>query len=87
MSTRHTVTLHYVITVHNDMFNSMHGIMRPLAKKKTQCKEDLFFAMKLARQKLSKYYAEVTPTMGMLLMSAHILDSFRKFRSFRKWDK
>jgi hypothetical protein len=43
--------------------------------------------VKLARQKLSKYYAEVTPTTGMLLISAHILDPFRKLRLFRKWDK
>jgi len=58
-----------------------------LAKKKTQWKEDLFFALKLARQKLSKYYAEVTPVKCMLLISAHILDPFWKLRSFRKWDK
>jgi hypothetical protein len=69
------------------MFNHMDGVMRALAKKKTQWKEDLFFAVKLARQKLSKYYAKVTPTTGMLLISAHILDPFRKLRSFRKWDK
>jgi len=87
MSKRHTVTLHHVITVYNDMFDHMDGVMRALAKKKTQWKEDLFFAVKLARQKLSKYYAEVTPTTGMLLISAHILDPFRKLRSFRKWDK
>jgi len=43
--------------------------------------------MKLARQKLSKYYAEVTPTAGMLLISAHVLDPCRKLWSFRKWDK
>jgi len=61
--------------------------MRALAKQKIPWKEDLFFAVKLARQKLSKYYAEVTPTTGMLLNSGHILDSFRKLRSFRKWDK
>jgi hypothetical protein len=54
---------------------------------KTQWKEDLFFAVKLARQKLSKYDAEVTPTTGMILISAHILDPFRKLRSFRKWDQ
>jgi len=42
--------------------------------------------VKLARQEVSKYYTEVTPTMGMLLISAHILDPFRKLRSFRKWD-
>ena len=57
MSKRHTVTLHHVITVYNDMFDHMDGVMRALAKKKTQWKEDLFFAVKLARQKLSKYYA------------------------------
>jgi len=87
MSKRHTVTLHHVITVYNDMFDHMHGVMRALAKKKTPWKEDLFFAGKLARQKLSKYYAEVTPTTGLLLISAHILDPFRKLRSFTKWDK
>jgi hypothetical protein len=87
MSKRHTVTLHYLITVYNDMFNHMDGVMRALAKKKTQWKEDLFFAVKLARQKLSKCYAEVTPAIGMLLISVHILDPFRKLRSFRKWDK
>jgi hypothetical protein len=43
--------------------------------------------VKLASQKVSKYYAEVTPTTGMFLISAHILDPFGKLRSFRKWDK
>jgi len=68
------------------MFDHMDGVMRALAKKKTQWKEDLIFAVKLARQKLSKSYPEVTPTTGMLLISAHILDPFRKMRSFRQWD-
>jgi len=54
MAKRHIVTLHHVITVHNDMFDHMDGVMRPLARKKTQWKEDLFFAVKLARQTLSK---------------------------------
>jgi hypothetical protein len=36
------------------MFDLMHGVMRALAKKKTPSKEDLFFAVKIARQKLSK---------------------------------
>jgi len=53
MSKRHTVTLHHVITVYNDMFDLMDGVMRALALKKTQWKEDLFFAVELARQKLS----------------------------------
>jgi len=83
MLKKHTVTLRHVITVYNDMFNHMDGVMRALAKKKTQWKEDLFFAVKLARQKLSKYYAEVTPTTGMVLISAQILDAFQKLRSFR----
>jgi len=87
MSTRHTVQLHHVITLYNDMFGHMDGVMRALAKKKTPWKEDLFFAVKLARQKLPKYSAEVTPTTGMLLISAHILDLFRKLWSFRKWNK
>jgi len=83
MSKRHTVTLHYVITVYIDVFDHMDGVMRALAKKKTQWKEDLFFTVRLARQKLSKYYAEVSATTGMLLISAHILDPFRNLRSFR----
>ena len=45
------------------------------------------FIVKLTKQKLSKYYAEVTPSTGMLLISAHMLNPFRKLRSFRKWDK
>jgi len=48
MSKRYTVTLHYVITVYNDLFHHMDGVMRALAKKKTTGKEDLFFAVKLA---------------------------------------
>jgi len=51
MSTRHTVTLDHVITVYNDMFNHMDGMMRALAKKKTPWKEDLLFAVKFAPQK------------------------------------
>ena len=34
-----------------------------------------------------QYYAEVTPTMGMLLISAHIFDPFQKLRFCWKWDK
>jgi hypothetical protein len=65
----------------------MDGVIRALAKKKTQWMEDLFFGVKLAREKLWKYYAEVTPTMSMIQIPAHILVSFRQLRSFRKWDK
>jgi len=87
MSKRHTVTLHHVITRYNDMFEHMDSVMQALATKKTQWKHNLFFAVKLARQKLSKYYAEVTPTTGMLRISAPILDPFWKLRSCGKWDK
>jgi len=87
MSMRRTVTLPHVISVYNDMFDHMDGVMRALSTKKTPWREDLFFAVKLARQKLSKYYAKVTTTTGMLLISAHIVDPFRKLRSLRKWEK
>jgi len=46
MSKRHTVTVHHDITVYNDMFDHMDGIMRALAKKKTEWKDNLFFAVK-----------------------------------------
>jgi hypothetical protein len=87
MSKCHTVTLRHVITVYNDMFDHMDGMMQALAKKKTQWKEDLFFAVKCARQKLSKYNTEVTPKTGLLHISAHILNAFLKLQSFRKSDK
>jgi hypothetical protein len=41
--------------------------------------------VKCAQQKLSKYYNDLTATTGMLHISGHMLDSFRKVRSFRKW--
>jgi hypothetical protein len=69
------------------MFDPMDGVMGALAKKKRQLKEDLFFAVKCAWQKLSKYYTEVTPTTGMLLIPADMLNPFPMLRSFRKWDK
>jgi len=84
---RLTVTLHQVITVYNDMFDHMDGIMRVWAKKMTPGKEAVYFAGKLTSQKLSKYYAEVTPTMGMHRISVHILDPFCKLQSYRKLDK
>jgi len=86
MSKRHTVTLHHIITVYNDMFDHMDGMMRALATKKTPWKEELFFAVGCAGTKVSKNCSKVTTTTGMLLILAHILHSFRKLRSFRKWD-
>jgi len=73
--------------VYNDMFDHMDSVMRALANKNTPWKEDLISAVKLARQKLSKYCTEVAPTTVRLLISAHILDPFWKLPSFRKWDK
>jgi len=69
------------------MFDHTDRVMRDLATTKTAWKEDLFIALKCARQKVSKYYIQVTPTTAMLLISAFILDPFRKLRPFRKWDK
>jgi len=37
------------------MFDDVEHIMWDLARKKTQCKKDLYFAMKFVQQKLSKY--------------------------------
>jgi hypothetical protein len=83
MSKRHTVRLHYIITVYNDMFYHMDGMMRALANKAKQSNDHIFFTVKLARQKVSKFYAEVTRLTGMLLISAHNLDPFRKLQLFR----
>jgi len=86
MSKRHTVMLHHVITVYNDMFDHMDGVIRGWAKCRTPLQEDLFLAVRLARQKLSKYFTEVTPSTGKLLISAYIFNPLQKLRSFRKWD-
>jgi len=49
----HMVTLHHVITVYNDLFDHMDGIMQRFSKQKTQPMEDLYFVMKVAQQRLS----------------------------------
>ena len=87
MLQRYIVTLHHVITVYNDIFDHMDGVMRALAKKNTQLKKDLYIAMKFVWQKLSKYHTEVSPTTSRHLISAHILDPFRKLRLLKKCDK
>jgi len=87
MLKRLMVTLHHVITVYNSMFDHMNVVMRALAMKKTQWKEDLYFAITLAQQKLSRNHAEVTRSTGILLHSAHVLDPFQMLRSSRRWDK
>jgi len=79
--------MHHAITVYNDMFNFIDGIIRALAKKTTQRKEDSYFPLNFARQKLSKYHAAVAPTTDMHLISAQTHYPSRKLRSFRKWDK
>jgi len=52
MSKRHTITLHHIITVYKDMIDQLDGVMRALGQKMTQWKEDLYFTVKFARQKL-----------------------------------
>jgi hypothetical protein len=54
---------------------------------KIQLREDLFFVVKLVHQKLSKDYTEVTPTTGLLVISACILQPFWMLQSFKKWVK
>jgi hypothetical protein len=83
----HTITPHYIITSWNEMFRHMDGMMRAWAKMKTQWKEEIYLAVKVPRQTLFKYYAEVTPTTSLLFISVHILDPIWKLRLFRKWDK
>jgi hypothetical protein len=87
MSKRHLVTLLHLITLCKDIFDHIDGVIQALARKKTQWKKYLYFAVKVACQKLSKYYAEVTPTTGLLLISVSIIVSFWMLRSFRKWDE
>jgi len=87
MLKRHTVTLHHIITIYHDMFHHMDGVMQAFAKMMTRWKEDMYFSVRFARQTLWKYDDEVTPTTGILLVSARILHSFQKLRSFMKWDK
>jgi hypothetical protein len=36
---------------------------------------------------MSKNLANVTPEVGLLRITAHILDPYRTLRSFRKWDQ
>jgi len=39
-----------MITVYNDMFDHMDGVMRALTTNKTPWKKDLFFGVKLAQK-------------------------------------
>jgi len=57
----------------NDRFYQVDGTMIASAMKKTQWMEEFYFAMKLTHQMLCTYYAEVTATMVIVLIAAHIL--------------
>jgi hypothetical protein len=46
MLTWHTVNLHHIVTVYNDMFDHTDGAMGVLAKQMTEWKEDLSFTVK-----------------------------------------
>jgi len=70
-----------------DMYHHTDGIMRALAKRESQWKDDLKFTIKFVWQKLSNYHAEHTPLTSMLVISAHILDHFWKLPSVRKLNK
>jgi len=61
MLKKHTGTGYHIITVYNDMLQHMAGDMGALAKNKTQWKQDLYFVVKFAWQKLCNIYAEVNP--------------------------
>jgi len=69
------------------MFDHVDGIIGAVARTQPQSKDDMFFAMKFAQQLLSKSHAEVTPIMGMLLKSAHILDLFPTLRLLTTYEK
>jgi len=64
----------------------MDCVVRALAKKITQWKEDLEFARKFRQQKLTKYYTGFSDMAGMLLVSADFLNLLWKLEWFNKRD-
>jgi len=68
------------------MFDHMDGIMRAFDTKKTPLTQHLYFAVNLAQQMMSKWYAKITSTTVLNLIPAHISDRFRKLWSFKNWD-
>jgi len=50
-----TVPPHHVRILFNGLFHHQDAVMQPPPKKKTQWEDDLYFAVKFARQKLLKY--------------------------------
>jgi len=87
MSTRYTLTPHCNITLWDDMYDHIDGIMWALPKWNTWCREHLYFTIMYMWQKLSKYYADVTSNTSMIHISANIVDPFQKLQSFWKWVK
>jgi hypothetical protein len=69
------------------MSDHIDGVLHAVATKVTQWKEDVYISVKLAGKWLINRYAEASPTMDMLLVSAHILYLLRNLELFRKWDK
>ena len=86
LSKRHTITLHRVISIYNEMFDHMEGAMNLLKSKQTAWKKDVHHAVQAAHRKLQGYYAQVTPESGLLLILAALLDPFRKAKTFKLWD-
>ena len=86
MSKRHTITLHRVISIYNEMFDHLEGAMRSFKGKCTAWKVDVRRTVRASHKKLQCYYSEVTPESGLLLILAALLDPFRKTKTFRTWD-
>ena len=47
MVNRYSVTLHQVITMNDDLFDCIDGVLQFSAEKNTRCKEDSYFAVKV----------------------------------------
>jgi len=75
------------MSVFNDMLDHMGGVMPALPMKMTQCKEDLYFAVKFVHQKQFWCYSDVNPMTGTILITVHIFDHFWKLHLCKKWDK
>jgi hypothetical protein len=84
--TRRRVTLNHIITVYNDVFDHFDSVLDALKSKKAQWQIDLREATQAARTVMMKYYDEIRPGAGTLIILGHILDPFRKIKAFKKWD-
>jgi hypothetical protein len=69
------------------MFDHTDGVMHLFAKKKTHWKEDMFFTQKIDRLKLSIYYPDMSPTAGIHLISAQLVDPIHNLISFGMLDR